>query len=148
MARFVARTLLALAVLCLGAVLFYRGLGPTSDPSKAPPTASAPPPPTPAPPTVPPPPPPPPPGPPPPADPLAADLARVADLLTRAEADAKALRASSRDGGFETRRVQVLRLLGEAREILNRVLDAHPSHRRANDLWTRLQQVQNAVRHL
>jgi hypothetical protein len=164
MARIVTRTLLTLGVLYFAAVgafalLHYEGERPGADqvfadfhawlgfgegkPAPAPPPPVAPPTPPPPPPT-----PPPEPAPPKEEDPHASALARAAEILAKAEEEAKALRAAERDGAFAEKRTAVLALVGEVREILIRVLDAAPEHRKANDLWMRQQTLQAAVRHL
>jgi hypothetical protein len=85
-----------------------------------------------------------------PAEPAASqkDLDAAEALLGEAETGLKELRSLPRDGAFEEHRGRVLSKLGEAREILNRTLDAAPKSARGNKLWDRLQRLHGAARHM
>jgi hypothetical protein len=84
-----------------------------------------------------------------PAPPVSsAELDTVEKRLAEAEEGGKELRVMDRGPPFDAKLRSVLGKLGEAREILNRVLDASPRNARANKLWTRLQQLHGAVKRL
>jgi hypothetical protein len=80
--------------------------------------------------------------------PSKAELDAVEKNLEEAETEARAIRGMDRGPAFDERVRAVLARLGEAREVLNRVLDAAPRDARGNKLWDRLQKVHNAVRHM
>lgn len=84
-------------------------------------------------------------------DPVAVELKRIEkELLPEITEKARKLRASERGDGVEYDRVrsEAMAALGEARTYLNALLEKDPHHRRANKLWSALQELYASLKRL
>ncbi len=86
-----------------------------------------------------------------PADPEERELARIEkEVLPKARELGRALRAMDRGDAeaFEGKRTEGMALLGDARTFLNGLLEREPRHKRANALWSQLQEIYRALKSL